>query len=70
MSFLLVSHLILIGPVQFSQEEIETIIEQNDQLKEALIKLRDLSLAERQEKEKKFKDLERELKTIPLLNGR
>lgn len=57
------------GPVQFTQEEIETIVEQNEQLKEALIKLRDLSLTERYEKDKKIKELEQKLKTVAVLNG-
>jgi dynactin 1 len=53
-----------------TEEEMLSLMEQNDKLKEALLKLRDMSLAEKQEKDKRIKDLERENKQIPSLQGK
>ena len=47
-----------------NEEEFLSLMDQNDKLKEALLKLRDFSLAEKQEKDKRIKDLERENKQI------
>jgi len=46
-----------------NSEDYFALSEQHDKLKEALLKLRDLSLAEKQEKEKRIKELERESKS-------
>jgi dynactin 1 len=53
-----------------SDADALALLEQNEKLKEALMKLRDLSLQEKQEKEKRIKELERENKTIPSLQGK
>lgn len=44
-------------------------MEQNEKLKEALVKLRDLSVNEKQEATKKIKELEKSAKLVPSLNG-
>eukprot|EP01118_Nematostelium_gracile_P005109 TRINITY_DN1612_c0_g1_i1.p1 TRINITY_DN1612_c0_g1~~TRINITY_DN1612_c0_g1_i1.p1 ORF type:complete len:995 (-),score=303.78 TRINITY_DN1612_c0_g1_i1:91-3075(-) len=50
-----------------SSEDVQTLLDQNERLKEALMKLRDMSVGEKQEKEKKIKELERENKKISIL---
>ena len=52
------------------EQDVEKLMEQNEKLKEALLKIRDLTLAEKQEKEKRIKDLEREVKVIPTLQDK
>jgi len=54
---------------EFTQEAFDELALQNEKLKEALIKLRDLSLAEKQEREKKIKELEKENASVPGLEG-
>lgn len=49
---------------EFTPEAFEELTLQNEKLKEALMKLRDLSLAEKQEREKKIKELEKENATV------
>eukprot|EP01114_Cavostelium_apophysatum_P009608 TRINITY_DN2280_c0_g1_i2.p1 TRINITY_DN2280_c0_g1~~TRINITY_DN2280_c0_g1_i2.p1 ORF type:complete len:1351 (-),score=437.37 TRINITY_DN2280_c0_g1_i2:39-4091(-) len=47
-----------------SEESLESIRDQNEKLKDALIKLRDLSVSEKQEREKRIKELERDNKSL------
>ena len=44
-------------------------MEQNEKLKEALVKLRDFSVNEKQEATKKIKELEKSAKLVPGLTG-
>ena len=44
-------------------------MEQNEKLKEALVKLRDFSVNEKQEATKKIKELEKSAKLVPALTG-
>jgi dynactin 1 len=50
-------------------QDVQALVTQNEKLKEALMKLRDLSLGEKQEREKRIKELERENKTLQPLPG-
>jgi hypothetical protein len=44
-------------------------LEQNEKLKDALVKLRDLSVTEKQQKEKELKETSIEAKKVPVLQG-
>lgn len=48
---------------------MQALAEQNEKLKEALMKLRDLSVGEKQEREKRIKELERENKRLSHAQG-
>jgi len=45
------------------------LVAQNERLKEALMKLKDISLSEKQEQERHVQLLEKELEIIPTLKG-
>ena len=55
---------------QSNSDDAKAVLEQNEKLKEALMKLRDLTVAEKQDREKKIKELERENKKLPALQGK
>lgn len=45
------------------------LMEQNEKLKDALVKLRDFSVNEKQEATKKIKEFEKSAKLVPSLTG-
>jgi hypothetical protein len=48
---------------------VKILVAQNERLKEALMKLKDISLSEKQEQERHVQILEKELEVIPSLKG-
>lgn len=57
-----------IGPEEMSEDYADLVI-RNEQLEELILKLRDVSITEKQEKDKRIKELERDNKNLPLLQG-
>jgi hypothetical protein len=50
-------------------KDIKILITQNERLKEALLKLKDLSVLEKQQRDLQIKELEKRIETIPQLES-
>jgi hypothetical protein len=51
------------------QQDVQILLNQNERLKEALLKLKDISVLEKQQQELKIRELQKQIEIIPELEG-